>query len=74
MTAWTESRRVATAADAVAGVLPSAVFEPRTREECVACFEEARRRRPEPELRPTADDRQRKAAPRRLDAIVSTTI
>jgi glycolate oxidase FAD binding subunit len=73
MTAWSESRRVATAADAVAGVLPSAVFEPRTREECVASFEEARRRHLSLAIVGGRTKLGLGAAPRRLDALVSTT-
>jgi glycolate oxidase FAD binding subunit len=73
MTAWSGSRRVATAADAVAGVVPSAVFEPRTREECVACFEEARRRRLSLAIVGGGTKLGLGTAPRRLDAIVSTT-
>jgi glycolate oxidase FAD binding subunit len=72
MIAWTESRRVASTADAVLGVLPSVVFQPRTREECVASFEEARRRRLALAVVGGRTKLGLGEAPRRLDALVST--
>jgi glycolate oxidase FAD binding subunit len=72
MIAWTESRRVAATADAVLGVLPSVVYQPRTREECVASFEEARRRRLALAVVGGRTKVGLGAVPRRLDALVST--